>query len=273
MPGSLQSSPMLIAVAPNGARRTQQDHAALPISPLELARTAAACADAGAGMIHLHVRDANGKHTLEPDYYLPAIKEIEAAVGDRMLIQVTSEAAGIYDASQQIELMKQLAPHCISCGLREFVNDETQFEPAARFFTELYNGGTLIQYILYSSDDVRWYETLCAHGVIPGTKHLLLFVLGSYATMESTPAHLEKYISFLTKKSNWMVCAFGIEEHEVMRVAAQYGGHARIGFENNLYFPSGDQAPDNAALVGLTVRTVLAEGRTCEGKKFAESLF
>ncbi len=273
MPNSSQSTPMLIAVAPNGARRTQQDHTALPISPLELARTAADCADAGAGMIHLHVRDANGKHTLEPAYYLPAIKEIETAVGDRMLIQVTSEAAGIYDAPQQIELMKRLAPHCISCGLREFVKDETCYKPAARFFSELYNEGTLIQYIIYSPADVRWYETLCSHGVIPGTRHLLLFVLGSYATMESSPVHLEKFISALTRECNWMVCAFGKEEFEVMRRAAQYGGHARVGFENNLQLPSGDMAPDNAALVQITAQTACLAGRSCAGKKFAESLF
>ncbi len=265
--------PILIAVAPNGARKTQRDHSALPITPLELARTADVCADAGAGMIHLHVRDDNGNHTLEPEYYMPAIKEVKAAVADRMLIQVTSEAAGIYGAPQQIELMKRLAPHCISCGLREFVQDESQFETGARFFNELDKAGTLIQYILYTPDDVRWYETLCRQGVIPGDKHLLLFVLGSYKKMISCPDQLQDFVVALQRQSNWMVCAFGKREHEVMDHAAKCGGHARIGFENNLYMPTGTIASDNAALVRITVEAAHAAGRRCGGKKFAESLF
>ena len=45
-------------MAPNGARKTRQDHPALPITPAELAACAAACRDAGASMLHLHVRQA-----------------------------------------------------------------------------------------------------------------------------------------------------------------------------------------------------------------------
>jgi len=269
----MRSSPILIAVAPNGAKKSKRDHAALPITPLELAREAAACCEAGAGMIHLHVRDAKGKHTLDPAAYRPAIQEIEAAVGDRMLIQVSSEAAGVYDASRQIELMKQLAPHCISCGLKEFVQDESRIETGAGFFAELDKSGTLIQYILYSPEDVRWYERLCRLGVIPGNNHLVLFVLGRYGEMQGHPDQLDDYLMALQRKSNWMVCAFGEKEHLVMRRVAECGGHARIGFENNLRLPSGAPAPDNVALVKITVQSANLAGRMCGGKDFAESLF
>jgi len=58
-------TPMILAVAPNGARKTQADHPAVPISPAELAATAAAAQAAGASMIHLHVRDGAQKHILD----------------------------------------------------------------------------------------------------------------------------------------------------------------------------------------------------------------
>lgn len=45
-----------IAVAPNGGRRTKADHPAIPLTPEELALTARDCLDAGAAMIHVHVR-------------------------------------------------------------------------------------------------------------------------------------------------------------------------------------------------------------------------
>ena len=47
----------MLTVAPNGGRKTKADHPALPLSPDELARTAAECLERGASMIHLHVRD------------------------------------------------------------------------------------------------------------------------------------------------------------------------------------------------------------------------
>lgn len=266
-------TPVLIAVAPNGARKTKKDHPELPISPSELAGTAVACAEAGAGMIHLHVRDSKGKHTLEPEYYLPAIREVEAAVGDKMLIQVTSEAAGIYKTPKQIGLMERLAPHCISCGLREFVKDEECFAKAEKFFFNLHRAGTLIQYILYSPEDVKWYERLCEQGVLPGKTHFLLFVLGSYGGKDSVTHDLYDYVGPLQRESIWMACAFGENEHSVIKDAVALGGHVRVGFENNLQLPDGSLAQDNAEMVKITTKTSCLAGRPPGDKTFAESLF
>ena len=264
---------MLIAVAPNGARRTKKDHSELPITPAELARSASTCVKEGAAMMHLHVRDSAGEHTLDPGRYLTAVKAVEAAVGDTMLLQVTSEAAGIYDADNQIDLMERLAPHCLSCGLREFVKDRQWYVRAENFFTRLYRAGILIQYILYSPEDVSWYEQLCRLGVLPGESHFLLFVIGRYSDNSGEPYDLTDYVRSLERKSRWMACAFGRNEYSVMKQAAKLGGHARVGFENNLLLPDGSPAADNAELVRLTVETVRQAGRSPGDKTFAETLF
>ncbi|MGB1244689.1 MAG: 3-keto-5-aminohexanoate cleavage protein, partial [Porticoccaceae bacterium] len=86
----------MIAVAPNGARKQKDDHPALPISPAELTETAVQCRDAGACMIHLHVRDAGGGHSLDVDAYRLATTAVRDAVGPDMVIQITTEAVGIY---------------------------------------------------------------------------------------------------------------------------------------------------------------------------------
>ena len=62
-------APLVIAVAPNGARKTKKDHPALPIEPREFAIEAASCIEKGAAMIHLHVRDASGGHSLDAGGY------------------------------------------------------------------------------------------------------------------------------------------------------------------------------------------------------------
>ena len=97
-----ENKPLMIAVAPNGARKTKQDHAGLPLSPAELALTAAECEDAGACMIHLHVRDQQGRHSLDADLYRDAIAAIRKQVGDELVIQITTEAVGIYKPDEQI---------------------------------------------------------------------------------------------------------------------------------------------------------------------------
>ena len=262
-------TPLLIAVAPNGARRTQADHSRLPLTPRDLAETAVQCCEAGAAMIHLHVRDQSDLHTLDPATYRLAIREVEQAVGDRMLIQVTSEAAGVYQAAQQMSAIRELAPRCVSVGLREIIADDESKDAGAGFFAELYAHGTLIQYILYSVEDIRWYQQLCDESVIASQDNMVLLVIGRYSEPQYQAAPLAEYLNTLSQSGQWMVCAFGQQEPNVMRHAIQHGGHCRVGFENNLWLPDGSVAENNAALIGVTAVAARECGRAIVTDQFA----
>ena len=250
------TQPIAIAIAPNGARKTHVDHPALPIMPDELATCARQCVDAGAAMLHLHVRRLDGTHSLEPDDYRPAIAAVRQAVGDALVIQITTEAVGIYTPAQQMASVRTLQPEAISAALRELVPDAAHEAEAARFFGELASARTAIQYILYSADDVVRYRDLRTRGVLPDTPHWVLFVLGRYsAGQRSDPTDLLPFLQAwadggdITANVPWAMCAFGPREAECALAAALLGGHARIGFENNMALPDGSTAPDNAALV------------------------
>ena len=248
--------PIAIAVAPNGARKTHADHPALPITPDELAACARQCVDAGAAMLHLHVRRPDGTHSLEPEDYRPAIAAVQRTVGDALVIQITTEAVGIYTPEQQMASVRALQPEAISAALRELAPDAAHEVEAARFFGELAAARTAIQYILYSADDVVRYRDLRARGVLPDTPHWVLFVLGRYsAGQRSDPSDLLPFLQAwaeggdITANVPWAMCAFGPREAECALSAALLGGHARLGFENNMALPDGSTAPDNAALV------------------------
>ncbi|CAJ0799531.1 3-keto-5-aminohexanoate cleavage protein [Ralstonia holmesii] len=250
------TKPIAIAVAPNGARKTHADHPALPITPDELAACARQCVDAGAAMLHLHVRRPDGTHSLAPDDYRPAIAAVQRAVGDALVIQITTEAVGIYTPEQQMASVRALQPEAISAALRELAPDAAHEAQAARFFGELAAARTAIQYILYSADDVVRYRDLRAQGVLPDTPHWVLFVLGRYsAGQRSDPSDLLPFLQAwadggdITANVPWAMCAFGPREAECALSAALLGGHARLGFENNMALPDGSTAPDNAALV------------------------
>lgn len=252
----------LIIVAPNGARKTKADHPRLPITPSELAETAVACAKAGAAMIHMHARKPDGSHSLEIDDNRATYDAVKNAVGDRMLVQVTTEAVGIYQPEAQMRLIQTLRPEAASFGLRELIPVPDYEEAASAFFHWVAEEGILAQYILYSADDLTYYLQLRERGMLPADNHHLLFVLGRYtAGQRSEPADLRPFLPHLWKLRpiRWAVCAFGEREHECLIHSARLGADVRIGFENNLYEFTGAIAPDNATQVAHLCRSMQLE--------------
>ncbi len=258
------ASSVMLMVAPNGARRTKADHPALPLSPREIAAEAKAAMAAGAVAIHLHVRDAAGAHSLDAERYREALAALRAAVGDGMIAQITTEAAGRFTPREQMACVRALVPGAVSLALRELAPDDGKetLARAGAFFRRVAQAGVSAQFILYSPDDVRRFVRLREEGVVPFARPFLLMVLGRHAADgESAPEELDAYVEALGgAAAEWAVCAFGRREAEIALHAARLGGHARIGFENNLHLPDGSLAPDNAALVAATRALLEREG-------------
>lgn len=242
--------PLVIANAPNGATRTKTDHPALPMTAAELARNAAEIVEAGAALIHIHVRDADGRHLLDADAYREATAAIRREVGDRLVVQATSEAAGRYKAPEQIAVVRALRPEAVSLALREIIPDAAHEAAAADFFAWLRRERIMVQIILYSPEEVLRYHALKGRGVLGEGEDFPLFVLGRYTSGQvSTPADLVPFLAAGTPPRLWAMCAFGPKENACATIAAGLGGHVRVGFENNLFAPDGTMADHNAAQV------------------------
>lgn len=261
--------------APNGARRGKQDHAGIPLSPKELAANAQAILDCGASILHLHVRDESDRHTLDAERYRAAIDAVRDQVGRQLVIQVTTEAVGIYSAEQQISVVKELRPEAVSIALRELVPDPDNPDEAGQFFEWLKSNEIMPQYILYSPDEVKWFEDLRGRELFHEELPFVLFVVGRYGTTDyGDPDDIEEYRCALgNDRIPWAVCCFGPREDEVSLRAATAGGHARVGFENNMLMPDGSEAPDNAALVRLAVGHASTAGRRLASADDVRQLF
>ena len=256
------ADPLIVTVAPNGAYKQPADHLAVPITPGTLATTAKACLDAGAAMLHMHIRDAQGRHSLDVEGYREAQRVVRQAVGDAMVIQITSEAAGVYQAPAQIAMVEALQPEAVSIGLREIDKPEIGEAGLQRFFSDLAQRRTMVQVILYDVADLRRWQALRASGVVPDAPWFLLFVLGRYsAGQTSSPRDLLPFLAAHEGPEPWAVCAFGVAENTCITAATLIGGHARVGFENNLLCKDGSVAPDNTALVRQAVEVAAALGR------------
>lgn len=249
------AGPIFLAVAPNGARKTKADHPMLPLTAEELAACARSCRDAGASMIHLHVRDAEGRHSLDIGLYHDAMQAIRGEVGDGLVIQVTSESVGRYGPREQMEMVRGLRPEAVSMAVRELFSGDVPEPEVAAFLAECHEQRIVIQFILYDDADVLNYVALRRRGVIAERRHWVLFVLGRYTGGQSTfedllPMHSAwRSAREVTEDVPWAICAFGARECECAMAAAALGGHVRIGFENNLFLPDGRLARDNAELI------------------------
>ena len=257
--------PLLIAVAPNGARKTKDDLTQIPLTPAELAQTAKDCLSVGGVMMHLHVRNPeDSSHSLSVVHYRAAIEAINTLTNKETFIQVTSEAVGIYTPHEQFEMIHELKPYAVSIGLREIQSlDEAVI---TEHFLKMKAAGTHPQIILYNKTDLAKYHNWLARQVLPGKDYPILLVIGK----ETPDGSFDN--SFLTEEnispiqaSSWMVCGFGIQEIETAKRAADLGGHVRMGFENNNLLEDGSEAADNAALIKQIVNYV-------DGKRALASL-
>lgn len=249
-----------ITAAPNGARRTKADHPELPMTMGEIADTALACYGAGAGCIHLHVRDDAGQHSIDAGRYRETIAAINA-VAPGMAIQVTTEAAGIFDVAQQFACLRQVTPKAASVSIREMARDT---DVAARLYAYAAEAEIEVQHILYSHDDIAQLRAWYGDKMIPGHMRSVIFVLGQYAPeIIAVPDDLSPLLRGADGLDlDWSVCAFGRNELACAAQAQKMGGNIRIGFENNIFLPDGTHARDNADLISRAYAQSTSIGKT-----------
>ncbi len=266
-----------IMVAPNGARLTTKDHPVLPVTIEKTVDAVAQCKSAGAGAVHLHVRDNEAQHLLDVDTYREAMAAVRDRLGDDFPIQITTESVGKYTPEQQIALVKELKPEYISAAFAEFIPDSIYQSMASDFYRWSVDEGVAVQHILYSPEDLARFIDLQESTVVPDQHRSLLFVLGRYTEgQQSNPEDLDPFLEELEKRGvaghyTWMICAFGQNETSCLVYAAARGGHVRVGFENNRLHPDGRVAISNAERIeevrdslklagnGLAVETEIRE--------------
>jgi uncharacterized protein (DUF849 family) len=238
-------------VAPNGARRNKSDHTELPLTIPEITETAKLCWEAGAGGLHLHVRNKQGKHTLDSGLYSEAIYELKKYVPE-MLIQITTEAVGQYLPKEQINVVKKTKPKAASVSIKELLS-KGETKEALDFYHWCYDQNIDIQHILYDTSDLDLLEKLLNQSNLTLNKCQLLFVLGRYSkNQQSQPDDLIPFIDWLKSRNidaDWAACAFGKNETKCLHHAYMAGGKVRIGFENSLINANGRMALNNAERV------------------------
>jgi uncharacterized protein (DUF849 family) len=265
---------LAIMVAPNGARKGKSDHPNLPITLPEIAAEAKACFALGARALHLHVRDVEGRHSLDPRLYVAATAAIRNVVGADMIVQITTEAVGQFTPDEQIAVVREVVPEAVSIAVKELIPESGREAAASALYSWCRDRKIALQHIIYTPDEFAHLLDLIARKIVPGDRHSVIFPLGRYATgQESDPAELLPFIRLVEENGperfDWFVCAFGVAETQALTISAGLGGHCRIGFENNFLNVDGSRALDNAERLKDLNKALYANRRSRASREIA----
>jgi 3-keto-5-aminohexanoate cleavage enzyme len=252
----LPADRLLVTVAPTGAETAKEDCPQLPTSPEELAATAIACREAGAAMIHIHVRDRSHRPTLD----LPLLREWVAAVRESTdLVVQLSTGGSVHDPLEhRLRVLDAEPESCsLTMGTTNFGDDV--FSNPWPFITELYQLSQERQVVpefeLFDLGQVHTLRRLLdKYGAPYGGKVHCDFVMGVPGAMSGTAEALVAAVQALPPETtSWSATGIGRSTLAVGLAALSMGGNLRVGMEDVLTLRRGVPVESNAQLVQRAV--------------------
>lgn len=251
----------VITAALTGPIATKADNPHLPTTPEEIAAAAAAAHSAGAAVVHVHVRDDQGRPTADLQLARRTVGLIEQACP--ALVQL-STGVGLTVPFDQREQLVEARPRMatlnvcsMSFGTGEFRNPPDGVRRLASRMREL---DVKPELEVYDTGHLEVALALHAEGLLAEPLQFS-FVLGVRGGATATAQNLLAMIDRLPSGCVWQAIAIGRANLELTTIALALGGNARTGMEDTLMFDRGVPATSNAQLVQRLVGVVRAIGR------------
>lgn len=253
---------LIITAAICGAEVTKEDNPNLPVTPEELTNEALKAESAGASIIHLHVRDKDGKPTQSKDIFAEVIGLMKEK-GVKAIIQPsTGGAAGMtwQERIQPVYLKPEMAT--LDCGTTNFGDDifVNDLPLMRNFAREMQKLDILPELECFEPGHIYNALQLKKEGLL--NKHLHFdLVLGVPGATKASLKNLLFMVELLPSDATWTVAGIGRHQLPLATHAILMGGHVRVGFEDNIYYSRGVLAENNAQLVARIVRLARELGR------------
>lgn len=262
----------IITVATTGAWPTKENNPNVPMTPAEIAEDVYDCWQAGAAIAHLHMRDDEGRGTMDHDKFRETKELLEANHPDCDIIlnMTTSGASAEKMVTDEIRMqhLEELRPEMgtFDCGSMNWLNsglfiNSPQFleklgtkmqEIGVKPEVEAFDPGMIMNAAYYVKKGILkapvhfQFCMGCANG-IPGNMKNLLFMK---ETMEN-----------LVPGSTWSTFGVGHSAMEIMYGAVAMGGNIRVGMEDNVMYRKGELAKSNRQFVERAARVIHEFGK------------
>ncbi len=283
-----QHDGVFITCAVTGAGYTAHKSDRVPVTPAEIAAACIEAAEAGAAVVHIHVREVGtGLPSRKVDYYAEVADRVRSSDTDVVLnltagmggdlvlgsveqpLPPATDGTDMAGATERVEHVRQVMPEIctLDCGSMNFgegeyvmTNTPSMLEEMAKQMTEL---GVRIEMELFDTGHLAHAKHLVAQGLIEEPV-LVQLCMG---VPWGAPDDLNTFLAMRTNvPDDWTFSAFSIGRNQLKYVslAAFAGGNVRVGLEDNLYLSQG-QLASNGDLVGRAVTILEAQNYTILG--------
>jgi 3-keto-5-aminohexanoate cleavage enzyme len=249
-------APCIITVAITGSLPTKADNPAVPITITEQIESTQAAFEAGATLLHAHVRMDDGTPTSDPDRFARLIEGVRRHCPG-MIFQVST--GGRSGAGRERGGMLSLRPDMasLSTGSVNFPTRIYENSPdlVAWLADEMKAHGVKPEIEAFDLSMIFKAADMAKAGAIAGPLHVQ-FVMGVKNAMPVDRATFEFYVATLKRlapDATWTGAGIGRDQITLNRWSLELGGHCRTGLEDNVRMDRDTLAPSNAALVKRVV--------------------
>lgn len=257
---------LIITGAICGAEVYKENNPNIPYTVEEIGKEAESAYKAGASIIHLHVREDDGTPTQDKERFNVCIKEIKRRCPDVMIMPSTGGAVGMTNEERLQPIYLEPPPEIttLDCGTMNygsgdeiFVNTENTI---IHFAKEMNKRGIKYELECFDKGMIDTALRLYDKGYIKDPLHFN-FMLGVKGGINASVRDLLFLVNSIPKNSTFCVGAIGRYEFSMVTQSILLGGHARVGFEDNIYLSKGVLARSNGELVKKVVRISKELGR------------
>ncbi len=254
---------LIITAAICGAEVTKEQNPAVPYTVEEIVREAKSAVDAGAAIVHLHVREDDGTPTQSKARFKECIDAIYKECPDVIIIPSTGGAVGMTaeERLQPTELYPEMAT--LDCGTCNFGDDvfENTMPMMRAFGKRMLENDIKPEYECFEMGHLDTVLNMARKGQVPGAPMQFNFVLGVPGCSPATVQNLAWMVNAIPAGSTWTATGIGRNAFTLAAAAIVMGGNVRVGFEDNLYLERGVLAKSNGELVAKVVRLAKELGR------------
>ena len=265
----------ILTCALNGVLTDPARHP-VPVTPAEMAAEARRAFDAGASVMHLHLRDQSDGRRPSWDPTLSA--EVQAAIRDACPGVILNHTTGIVGPGWRDALpcLRATRPEMAACnaGSLNYLKlradgswawppmlFDNPVEKVAELLDVLGESGILPEFECFDTGILRSVEMYLAVGLWRGPFTINL-VMGVASGMPADTELLPVLLGHMPEGAPWQVTAIGRAEIWPLHArAAELGGHLRAGLEDGFYLPGGEKATSNGQLIAALAKVAQGAGR------------
>ena len=277
-PNLASTDKVIITAAITGGQHGREANPNLPLTAEEQAQDALDCYNAGAAVLHLHVRDEEERNTPEVKYYnesvrligekTPMIRQIGNGIGVR---RHEDGSVGFATLEERFNLVDNIDPtpemstiNAGTFGFKSALGEVVFLHPMSfnvEYLARCKQKGIMgIEIEVYDSSHIANAIALADEGVLSPPLHFSL-VLGVGGGAPATPENLIHMVKQLPEGSTWQVVAVGRQHVPTTVMAMAMGGNVRTGLEDTVYYKRGEPVKSNAQLIERVVRLANEIGR------------